>query len=87
VESERQTVQVLDQVALLARRSSQAQHWDSHKKGHKRAKTMKEQIDAPVAQLVLDLEARGLLDRTLVVLAASEFGDATPSRKGKSARK
>jgi arylsulfatase A-like enzyme len=33
---------------------------------------MKRQIDAPVAQLVLDLEERGLLDRTLVVLA-SEF--------------
>jgi uncharacterized protein (DUF1501 family) len=48
-------------------------YWDSHENGHERAKTMKEQIDAPVAQLVLDLEARGLLDRTLVVLA-SEFG-------------
>ena len=34
---------------------------------------MKEQIDAPIAQLVLDLEERGLLDRTLIVLA-SEFG-------------
>jgi arylsulfatase A-like enzyme len=29
-------------------------------------------IDAPIAQLILDLEERGLLDRTLVVLA-SEF--------------
>ena len=34
---------------------------------------MKKTIDAPIAQLVRDLEARGLLDRTLVVLA-SEFG-------------
>jgi hypothetical protein len=33
---------------------------------------MKKEIDKPVAQLVLDLEARGLLDRTLVILA-SEF--------------
>ena len=33
---------------------------------------MKKQIDRPVAQLILDLEERGLLDRTLVVLA-SEF--------------
>jgi hypothetical protein len=33
---------------------------------------MKAMIDAPVAQLVLDLEERGLLDRTLIVLA-SEF--------------
>ncbi|MFT4640288.1 MAG: arylsulfatase A-like enzyme, partial [Verrucomicrobiales bacterium] len=30
------------------------------------------EIDRPIAQLVLDLEARGLLDRTLVVVA-SEF--------------
>jgi arylsulfatase A-like enzyme len=34
---------------------------------------MKRTIDSPVAQLILDLEERGLLDRTLVVLA-SEFG-------------
>ena len=33
---------------------------------------MKEQIDRPIAQLVLDLEERGLLDRTLIILA-SEF--------------
>ena len=33
---------------------------------------MKKAIDAPVAQLVLDLEERGLLNRTLIVLA-SEF--------------
>ena len=38
-----------------------------------RALGMKQQIDAPIAQLVLDLEERGLLDRTLIVLA-SEFG-------------
>ena len=34
---------------------------------------MKQSIDAPVAQLILDLEERGLLNRTLVVFA-SEFG-------------
>jgi hypothetical protein len=33
---------------------------------------MKQAIDAPIAQLVLDLEERGLLNRTLIVLA-SEF--------------
>ena len=33
---------------------------------------LKKAIDAPIAQLVLDLEERGLLNRTLVVLA-SEF--------------
>ncbi|MGH9658684.1 MAG: DUF1501 domain-containing protein, partial [Bryobacteraceae bacterium] len=48
-------------------------NWDTHENGHERAKEMKRQIDAPVAQLVLDLEQRGLLKRTLIVLA-SEFG-------------
>jgi hypothetical protein len=33
---------------------------------------MKQEIDRPLAQLIRDLEKRGLLDRTLVVLA-SEF--------------
>jgi hypothetical protein len=47
-------------------------NWDTHENGHTRTAEMKRQIDAPVAQLVLDLEERGLLDRTLVVLA-SEF--------------
>lgn len=48
-------------------------HWDTHENGHTRAKAMKEEIDGPVSQLILDLEQRGLLDRTLIVLA-SEFG-------------
>ena len=48
-------------------------YWDTHEHGHERAKAMKAMIDAPVAALVRDLEARGRLDRTLVVLA-SEFG-------------
>ncbi|HWF18986.1 MAG TPA: DUF1501 domain-containing protein [Verrucomicrobiae bacterium] len=47
-------------------------NWDTHENGHTRAVDMKKSIDAPIAQLVLDLEARGLLDRTLIVLA-SEF--------------
>jgi hypothetical protein len=46
--------------------------WDTHENGHTRAAEMKRLIDRPIAQLVLDLEARGLLDRTLIVLA-SEF--------------
>jgi hypothetical protein len=72
---------------LLARRLTEAgarfievtseyvpfKNWDTHENGHERAVGMKRQIDAPVAQLVLDLEQRGLLDRTVVVLA-SEFG-------------
>ena len=62
-------------------------YWDSHENGHERAQTMKAQIDAPVAQLILDLEERGLLNRTLVVLA-SEFGrDAiTEGKVGKEVK-
>ncbi|HVY93593.1 MAG TPA: DUF1501 domain-containing protein [Bryobacteraceae bacterium] len=62
-------------------------YWDSHENGHERAKTMKETIDAPVSQLILDLEERGLLNRTLVVLA-SEFGrDAiTEGKVGKEVK-
>ncbi len=48
-------------------------YWDTHENGHTRAIGLKETIDGPVSQLILDLEERGLLDRTLVVLA-SEFG-------------
>jgi hypothetical protein len=48
-------------------------YWDTHENGHQRAADMKALIDRPVAQLVRDLDERGLLDRTLVVLA-SEFG-------------
>jgi len=47
-------------------------HWDTHENGHTTAARMKQEIDRPVAQLILDLEERGLLDRTLVILA-SEF--------------
>jgi hypothetical protein len=46
--------------------------WDTHDNGHTRTAQMKKLIDAPIAQLVLDLEERGLLERTLIVLA-SEF--------------
>jgi len=46
--------------------------WDTHENGHTRLEDMKCQIDGPVAQLILDLEKTGHLDRTLVILA-SEF--------------
>jgi len=46
--------------------------FDTHDNGHTRMATLKQMIDAPISQLILDLESRGLLDRTLVVLA-SEF--------------
>src|SRR3954451_15515395 len=47
-------------------------HWDTHENGHATYARMKKEIDRPIAQLVLDLEERGMLDRTLVVLA-TEF--------------
>lgn len=51
-------------------------HWDTHDNGHTRIADLKKQIDAPIAQLVLDLEERGLLDRTLIVLASEFSRDA-----------
>jgi hypothetical protein len=62
-------------------------YWDTHENGHQRAADMKRIIDAPIAQLVRDLDERGLLDRTLVVLA-SEFGrDAvTEGKVGKEVK-
>jgi hypothetical protein len=47
-------------------------HWDTHENGHTRLTDLKKAVDGPIAQLVLDLEARGLLNRTLIILA-SEF--------------
>ena len=48
-------------------------HWDTHENGHERAAQMKQTIDRPIARLIRDLDERGLLSRTVVVLA-SEFG-------------
>jgi hypothetical protein len=47
-------------------------HWDTHEKGNSTVSRLKQEVDRPIAQLILDLEARGLLDRTLVIIA-SEF--------------
>lgn len=47
-------------------------HWDTHENGHTTVARLKNEIDRPIAQLILDLENRGLLDRTLVIIA-SEF--------------
>ncbi len=72
---------------LLARRLTEAgtrfievtteyipfRYWDTHENGHERTIALKRTIDAPISQLVLDLEERGLLDRTLIVVA-TEFG-------------
>jgi uncharacterized protein (DUF1501 family) len=47
-------------------------HWDTHENGHERVAALHAEIDRPIATLIRDLEERGLLDRTLVVIA-SEF--------------
>jgi uncharacterized protein (DUF1501 family) len=47
-------------------------HWDTHENGHERVAALHAEIDRPIAALIRDLEERGLLDRTLVVIA-SEF--------------
>ena len=60
-------------------------NWDTHENGHTRLTDLKRQIDAPIAQLVLDLEERGLLDRTLIVLA-SEFSRTCSSRASRATR-
>jgi hypothetical protein len=48
-------------------------YWDTHENCHTRAAGMKQTIDMPVSQLIRDLDERGLLNRTLVILA-TEFG-------------
>lgn len=51
-------------------------NWDTHEHGHEKLVNMKKAIDAPIAQLVRDLEERGLLRRTLIVLASEFSRDA-----------
>ena len=61
--------------------------WDTHENGHTTAARMKQEIDRPVAQLILDLEQRGLLDRTLVILASEFSRDMiTEGKPGSNAR-
>lgn len=47
--------------------------FDTHEDGSTRIVELKKQIDGPLAQLIRDLADRGLLERTLVVVA-TEFG-------------
>lgn len=47
--------------------------FDMHENGQRRMEEMKKQIDEPIAQLIRDLEERGLLERTLVCIM-TEFG-------------
>ncbi len=62
-------------------------HWDTHANGHATVDRLHGEIDRPIAQLVLDLEERGLLERTLVIVAAEFSRDALMEGKpGSEAR-
>lgn len=50
--------------------------WDTHKDGHEVVQKMHQEIDMPIARLIKDLEMKGLLDRTLVVVASEFSRDA-----------
>ena len=58
--------------------------FDMHDFGGRRMVEMKRQIDGPVAQLIRDLEQRGLLDSTLVCIE-SEFGRTIQSAPAQNA--
>lgn len=51
-------------------------HWDTHASGHETVARMHAEMDGPIARLILDLEARGLLERTLVIIASEFSRDA-----------
>ncbi len=58
--------------------------FDMHENGRTRMESMKKQIDRPIAQLIRDLEERGLLERTLVIVM-SEFGRTIAAQPGAAA--
>ena len=51
-------------------------NWDTHNDGHEVMERMHREVDGPIARLILDLEERKLLDRTLVVIASEFSRDA-----------
>lgn len=61
-----------------------AGNWDTHAENFDRSKELCGQIDRPYAALLRDLEARGMLDRTLVIWMG-EFG-RTPKINGATGR-
>ena len=78
---------------LLARRLSEAGvrfvqasygYWDQHSKLREQHGKLASEVDRPIAALLQDLKARGLLDDTLVIWGA-EFG-RTPTAQGKDGR-
>ncbi len=51
-------------------------YWDTHKDGHQTVAGLHREIDMPIATLVRDLEERGMLERTLVIVASEFSRDA-----------
>jgi hypothetical protein len=47
--------------------------WDTHQDNFAKVKELTSQVDGPMAQLIIDLKSRGMLDNTLVVWMG-EFG-------------
>lgn len=61
-------------------------NWDTHNDGHTTMERMHREIDRPIAKLILDLESRNLLDRTLVIVASEFSRDAlTEGQPGSNA--
>jgi hypothetical protein len=78
---------------LLARRLSEAgvrfvqvshAYWDQHSELKEKHSELAAEVDKPIAGLLKDLRARGLLDDTLVIWGA-EFG-RTPTAQGNNGR-
>jgi hypothetical protein len=78
---------------LLARRLSESgvrfvqvshNYWDQHDALRAQHQELAKQVDLPIAGLLQDLKARGLLDETLVIWGA-EFG-RTPTAQGTDGR-
>jgi membrane-anchored protein YejM (alkaline phosphatase superfamily) len=61
-----------------------ANPWDQHSKLREGHGAMARQVDQPIAGLLTDLKARGLLDETLVIFSG-EFG-RTPFSQGSDGR-
>ncbi len=78
---------------LLARRLSESgvrfvqvshSYWDQHDELKEKHQELAFEVDRPIAGLLKDLKARGLLEETLVIWGA-EFG-RTPTAQGKNGR-
>jgi len=51
-------------------------YWDTHANGHETLAGLHKEMDLPIATLVRDLEERGLLERTLIIVASEFSRDA-----------